>query len=93
MIWFTDKSDENRQFIEITKISNIDGVIDLIFCKFKDMAKVMSVDRVEPEILIELSEKGFDAPLNQLRKEISYISQAAVTHFTVDFDEPNQRYY
>ena len=92
MIKFINKAAENKQFIEITEISNIDNIISLIYNELADMAASMSIDRTEPEILIEIT-AGFGISLNQFKMKVNNVSSATVKTFTVNFDEADQRYY
>ncbi len=86
----------NKDFIEI-EIANfngdIDKVIDLINKKHPDMVKYMSIDRTQPEILIEIPKAGFNLSIIKFNDEINSIAEASVDIFTLDFDKPEQRRY
>ncbi len=94
MIKFTEK-DNNKQFISINtdENTNIDIIVQEIRKQYPSL-KQLHIIFDEAEILIPL-ETGFPYgfSLNELREYIKPIAAATVTHFSVDTEEPTQRYY
>lgn len=100
MIKFS-KNDENRSFIAIKpqKTNEIMKIKKWLISTYPGI-KPFTLDDSD-EILIELFSAeelkkknliyGFS--LNELRERVNEISSSIINHFTVDFDEQNNRYY
>lgn len=93
MIKFTEQ-DNDRQFISI-KV-NDDTPTKTIFENIKNTYSALQQANTifdESEILIEIDNSvDYGFSLNELREYIKTITTATITHFSVDTDEPNQRY-
>lgn len=90
MITFT-KKDNGRQFISI-KVDDTLRVKEELQSKYP-VLKQANIVLDEVEILIEIEDSiQFGFSLNELRAYINSIAPAHITHFTVDVDEPAQRY-
>ena len=94
MIKFSNQ-DNNRQFIEITIKDNTPTgtIIENIKNTYSPLQQANTIFD-ESKILIEINNSvDYGFSLNELREYIKTIIAATVTHFSVDTDEPNQRYY
>lgn len=90
MITFT-KKDNGRQFISI-KVDNTLRVKKELQNKYPALKRA-NVFLDEVEILIEIEDSiQFGFSLNELRAYINSIAPAHITHFTIDVNEPTQRY-
>lgn len=94
MIKFTNE-DNNRQFIEITIKDNTPTgtIIENIKNTYSALQQA-NIIFDNSEIIIEIFNNfNYGFSLNELREYIKTITTATITHFSVDTDEPNQRYY
>lgn len=94
MIKFTNE-DNNRQFIEITIKDNTPTgtIIENIKNTYSALQQA-NIIFDNSEIIIEIFNNfNYGFSLNELREYIKIITTATITHFSVDTDEPNQRYY
>ena len=93
MIKFSNK-DNDRQLIEITIKGNTPTgtIIENIKNTYSALQQANTIFD-DSEILIEIDNVDYGFSLNELREYIKTFAAAAVTHFSVDTDEPNQRYY
>lgn len=96
MIKFTEK-DNNKQFISIVvQGSTPNGIIiEHIMNTYSALQQANTISD-NSEILIELNNNiNYGFSLNELREYLKTITDAdvLVTHFSVDTDEANQRYY
>lgn len=90
MITFTTK-DNGRQFISI-KVNDTLQIKEQLQNKYPVLKKA-NVFLDEVEILIEIEDSfEFGFSLNELKAYINSITPAHITHFTVDVNEPTQRY-
>jgi len=93
MIKFTNK-DNNKQFISIeVKDSKTTATIcESLKEKFTALQHA-NIIFDDSEILIEIDNNiNYGFSLNELREYMKTIAAANVTHFSVDTDEPTQRY-
>ena len=94
MIKFTNE-DNNRQFIEITIKDNTPTgtIIENIKNTYSALQQA-NIIFDNSEIIIEIFNNfNYGFSLNELREYIKTITTATITLFSVDTDEPNQRYY
>ncbi len=94
MIKFTEK-DNNKQFISIELKDNTST--EMIIENLKKTYEALQQANIifdDSEILIEINNNiNYGFSLNELREYIKTNAAATVTHFSVDTDEPTQRYY
>lgn len=96
MIYFNNPDMDDKQFVEI-EIANhhdIDVVISMLQKEIHSVDRLLSIDRTEPEILIEIPASGLPISLNNLKKNIGDLKiTATVSIFSVDLSNDKQRLY
>lgn len=96
MIYFNNPDIDGRQFIEIeiAQRNDIDTAMRMFATKMPDVAEFISIDRTEPEILVEIPASGLHISLDDIRNNLAdlYI-QATIDIFTVDLSTADQRCY
>lgn len=94
MIKFTEQ-DNNKQFISIEVKDNTPT--ETITENLKNTYAALQQANIffdNSEIIIEIDNNiSYGFSLNELKQHIETIAAATVTHFSVDTDEPTQRYY
>ncbi len=94
MIKFTEQ-DNNKQFISIEIKDNTptETISENLKNKYPALQQA-NIIFDDSEILIEIDNNiNYGFSLNELREYIKTNAAATVTHFSVDTDEPTQRYY
>lgn len=93
MIKFTEQ-DNNKQFISIAVKDNTptETINENLKNKYAALQQA-NIIFDDSEILIKIDNNiNYGFSLNELREYIKTVAAATVTHFSVDKDEPTQRY-
>ncbi len=92
MITFTKKED-NKQYVSISVSDNTNPkrILNYICCCYSTIDKNICIFDSD-EILLPLENNiNYDFSLNDLRKTVSDIAEANISHFCVDLNLLNQR--